>query len=123
VETTSAKDYNYWTLTGRLEAEKIHIVIDQFWMWRGIEFHTIFTYDGVPNPTPQATARLVVTEDVPTTDLALKGVIVNTTATANETSDKAANGTKNSGVEDVVRGSITSAVIIGLVMVAGTFFL
>ena len=83
-----------------------------------MEYHTVFTYNGVPAPTPKASAKLVVTEDVPTTDLALKGVVVNTT-----TAGGASNGTKKSGAEVVVRGSMHGAIVAGLVMALSTYIL
>lgn len=90
----------------------------------------MFTYNGVPAPTPKASARLVVTEDVPTTDLALKGMVVNTTTAGGATNTGGtgtgtgtANGTKKSGTDDVLRGSMYRAIVAGLVMAMGTWFL
>jgi len=74
----------------------------------------------VPNPTPKANARLVVTEDVPTTDLALKG-----TANATElaAANATANGTKGSGAEDLVRGSMKGTVLMGCAIAVASFLL
>ena len=89
-------------------------------MWRGVEYHTVFTYDGIADPTPKANARLVVTEDVPTTDLALRSV-VNTIQAA--TNNDTTNGKKGSGAQDLVNGSMKGSVVTGLVMALASFFL
>lgn len=125
-ETLSSTDYNYWILSGRLETDKIHVVIDQFIMWKGKEYHSTFTYDGVPNPTSKANARLVVSEDVPTTDLALRGV-VNASDTMGAATgsggSSSGNGTKGSGAEALVSGSNGGNLISGLALALLSFLM
>lgn len=99
--TTSPTDFNRWTVKGSLTPAKVDIVIDQLSMEKGIEYHNIFTYEGTANPGTKG-ARLVTTEDFPTTDLALK-----TTATVNATANNtnATDGTSsNIGASGLIVG-------------------
>jgi hypothetical protein len=95
-KTDSATNYNSWSVSGRLEADKVHMVLDQKILKNGIEYHSVFTYDGTPAPTAKAPARLVVSEDVPTTDVALKGNW-NVTALQEQEKAKVKNATSGSG--------------------------